>query len=88
MMVRRITAVPILAVGGIIVVVANLAAVVAALYYEWVGVTMVLDGAVVEGILVMGFVAMLAAGLVSLLALPGAALLRLGEAIWGEDAAS
>ncbi|HWK30113.1 MAG TPA: hypothetical protein VNS09_26315 [Solirubrobacter sp.] len=79
---RRAVAVPALVLGGLIVVATNLAALAAGLYYEWTGLKMILDGDVIEGVVVMGFVAMVAASVVGLLALPGAGLLRLGEVIW------
>jgi hypothetical protein len=82
---RRITALPILLLGGLIVVAANLAAVGAGLYYEYQGVKMMLDGDVVNGIVVMGFVAMAASAVVSILAIPGGLLMGLGEKVWGPD---
>ena len=74
--VRRIAAAPLFLIGGAIWVATVVAAIVASCWYTYVGLKMVFeDGLIVEGALVATFVPMVAIGLISLLAIPGHALL-------------
>src|SRR5690349_17919559 len=81
---RRTLAAPLLVVGGVIFVATALADVAAGFYFEYVGLKMIFgNGQVGEGLLVAGAVPMVAAAALSIASVPGAALLALGQKLWG-----
>src|SRR4051794_24633727 len=83
MLIRRAAAIPLIGFAGLLFVVAFVGALGASLYYEYVGLKMIFsDGDVVGGVFVSGVVGMLAASVIWLLTLPGAALLALAERLW------
>jgi hypothetical protein len=82
---RRSGAVVLLAIGGLIALAGLLAAIATSLYFEYVGIKMMIDGQVVSGFFEAGLVAMFAAGAVNLISIPGAVVLEWGERLWERD---
>lgn len=83
---RRILAVPVIAIGGAVWLVALLATIAAGAYYTYVGVrTIIEDGDFVVGVLFTLFVPMIAMVIVSLLLIPANALIAAGAWLWGDE---
>jgi hypothetical protein len=82
---RRSGSVVLLAIGGLIALAGLLAAIATSLYFEYVGIKMMIDGQVVSGFFVAGLVAVFAAGTVNLISIPGAFILEWGERLWERD---
>jgi hypothetical protein len=79
---KKATAVPLLLIGGLLVVVLGIATVGAELYLSYKGIEQMIDGNVGAGLGTI-FVTTTAVGLVlSLLSLPAGGLMALGDALW------
>lgn len=67
------------AVGYAVMVLGNLAGAAAFLAVMYFGVVSILDGQIILGVVLIGFVATLAASLASVLGVPGAALVAIAD---------
>ncbi|HEX6658554.1 MAG TPA: hypothetical protein VF065_10760, partial [Ilumatobacter sp.] len=81
--VRRVASVPLFVAGGALLLVGYGGGIAAAIYYEVQSWKLILDGNVVEGIIVGSVVLMLAVTLVNLLNIPGMAFVEGAGRLWG-----
>jgi hypothetical protein len=81
--VRRFASVPLFVVGGALLLVGYGGGIAAAIYYEIQSWKLILDGNVVEGVIVGSVVLMLAVTLVNLLNIPGMAFVEGASRLWG-----
>jgi hypothetical protein len=85
MLARRVIAVPVLVVGGLIWTATLLATIVVGLYYLYAGGKQVVQGDVVAGLLTATIPPAIATFVLSILMIPGSALMALGQLLWGDS---